>query len=95
MHFDEAALTVDHQAGADLRHHLADLLALYLAEGAGDALGALEQEEFFAVMRGPRAGGWVAAADQVEGLVDMGGPVDPGFGLTDDAFVPAFGSYWR
>src|SRR5580658_133325 len=43
LHLDEATLAMDHQVGAVLRHDLADLLALHLGEGAGDAFRALEQ----------------------------------------------------
>ena len=41
------------------RHDLADRLAFHLGEGAGDALGAVEQEQFFArrwVVQAPGAG---------------------------------------
>ena len=59
LHLDEAALAVDQSAGAGDRHDLAELLAFHLGEGAGDALAALEQEQFLPVQRGPGAGGRV------------------------------------
>src|ERR1019366_4406363 len=91
LHLDEAALAMDHDIGAVSRHDLADLFALHLGEGAGDALRALEQEQLLAVERGPGAGRRIAAANEVVGEVDVRGPVDVGFGIADDAFVAGVG----
>ena len=74
LHLDEAALAMDQRAGIGDRHHLAELLALHLGKGAGDALAALEQEQLSPVMRGPGARRRVDAADQVVGQIDMARP---------------------
>ena len=79
----------------DLRDDLADLLAFHFAEGAGDALGAFKQEQLLAVMRRPGARGRIAAANQVEGLVHMGRPMDLGLGLADNAFIAGGGFILR
>ena len=84
---DEAALAVHDQRAVVDRHDLAELLALHLGEGAGDALRRVEHEQLLAIERGPGAGCGIAAADQVVDDVDVVRPVDARFRIADDALV--------
>src|ERR1700733_3950761 len=64
VNFDKAALTMNHKARSGLRTGLAGPLALFLAKGAVDPLGAFEQEDLPAIVCRPGAGSRVAATDQ-------------------------------
>src|SRR5262249_52101437 len=71
---DPPPLGSDEEAlGADFGD-LADF-SLHGAEGAHEVLAAVEDLDFLAVERGPRAGRGIAAADQVVDEIDVGRPV--------------------
>src|SRR5438067_454531 len=82
---DESALAMDGHAAARCGDDRADLLAPDLRQRPRRALLALEQEQAPAARRSPGPRRWVAAADQVEGDVDVVRPLDAGFRLADDA----------
>src|SRR6185437_1711568 len=87
LDFDEAALGVNGEAGRTDRRHLARTKTLHFTEGARDRLARIEEMEPPAIRHRPRAGRWIAAADEVVDGIDGVGPVDPRLGLAHPALV--------
>src|SRR5215831_15727613 len=85
-HLDPPPLSGDEEALRADFGNFADL-PLHRAEGAHQVLAAVEDLDLLAAERGPRAGGRVAAADEVVGEIDVVRPADLRFGGAAPAFV--------
>src|SRR5579883_1571222 len=87
QHLDEAAAGEHGEALRSRLDDLADLLALDLAEGAGDALARVEDLELLAAYGRPGTGRRIGGADQIVDDLDAVRPVDPRFGIAEPALI--------
>src|SRR5581483_11989788 len=86
-HLDEAALAMNGEASRRNCSHLAGRQPLDGAEGARAELARIEEMEPPLAEHGPGAGRGIAAANEVEDVVHMVGPVDLRFALAHPTLI--------
>src|SRR5579872_3972797 len=91
LHLDEATLGMHLEAGCSDINHLPEREAAHLAEGAGGALGAVEEIKLPPAIACPGAGRGVTAADEIIEGIDMPRPIDPGLGIPHPTLIAGLG----